>query len=84
MSTTNIYEDNLVYIVMSTNPVRHKSSHLIDIHVHFFREFYAAGVMYLIPDSICQTEFGCVHSFENLPTHEEVNGIQSVPFPRLP
>jgi hypothetical protein len=26
----------------------------------------------------------CVHSFENLPAHEEVNGIQPAPFPRLP
>jgi hypothetical protein len=46
---TNIYEDNLACIAMSTNPVRRKSSRHIDIRVHFCREFYAAGVMKLIP-----------------------------------
>jgi hypothetical protein len=44
--STNIFEDNFT---MSTNPVRRKSSHHIDIHVHFCRELYAAGVMRLIP-----------------------------------
>jgi hypothetical protein len=29
-------------------------------------------------------DLACVHSFENLPAHEEVTGIQSAPFPRLP
>ena len=46
---TNIYEDNLACIVMSTNPVRRKSSRHIDIRDHFCREFYATGVMQLIP-----------------------------------
>jgi hypothetical protein len=46
---TNIFEDNLACIPMSTNPVRRKSSHHIDIRVHFSRELYAAGVMRLIP-----------------------------------
>jgi hypothetical protein len=46
---TNIYEDNLACIAMSTNPVRRKSSRHIDIRVHFCRELYAAGVMKLIP-----------------------------------
>jgi hypothetical protein len=46
---TNIYEDNLTCIAMSTNPVRRKSSRHIDIRVHFCRELYAAGVMKLIP-----------------------------------
>ncbi len=32
---THIYEDNLACIVMSTNPVRRKSSHHIGIRVHF-------------------------------------------------
>jgi hypothetical protein len=46
---TNIYEDNLACIAMSTNPVRRKSSRHIDIHVHFCRELYVAGFMKLIP-----------------------------------
>ncbi len=46
---TNIYEDNLVCIVMSTNSVRRKSSRHSDIRVHFCRELYAAGVMKFIP-----------------------------------
>ena len=46
---TNIYQDNLACIAMSTNPVRRKSSRHIDIRVHFCRELYAAGVMKLIP-----------------------------------
>jgi hypothetical protein len=29
-------------------------------------------------------DLASVHSFENLPAHEEVNGIQSAPSPRLP
>ena len=40
ISPTNIYEDNLVSITMSTNPVHRKSSLHIDIHVHFGRELY--------------------------------------------
>jgi hypothetical protein len=46
---TNIYEDNLACITMSTNPVHRKSSRHIDIRVHFCRELYTAGVMKLIP-----------------------------------
>jgi hypothetical protein len=46
---TNIYEDNLACIAMSTNPVRRKSSRHIDIRVHFCRELYTAGVIRLIP-----------------------------------
>ena len=46
---TNICEDNLACIAMSTNPDRRKSSRHIDIRVHFCRELYAAGVMKLIP-----------------------------------
>ncbi len=48
---TNIYEDSLACITMSTNPVRRKSSRHIDrgIRLHFCRELYAAGVMRLIP-----------------------------------
>jgi hypothetical protein len=43
---TKTYEDNLAFIVMSTNPVRQKSSRHTDIHVHFFcRKLYGAGVM---------------------------------------
>jgi hypothetical protein len=46
---TNIYEDNLACIAMSTNPglapVRRKSSRHIHIRVHFYRELYAADVM---------------------------------------
>ena len=47
-ATTNIYEDNLVCITMSTNPVRRKSSRHIDIRVHFCQELQAAGAMRLI------------------------------------
>jgi hypothetical protein len=46
---TNIFEDNLECIVMSTNPVRRKSSRHIDICVHFCRELYVVGVMKRIP-----------------------------------
>ena len=42
---TDIYEDNLVCIVMTTNPVRRKSSHHIDFRFHFCRELYTAGVI---------------------------------------
>jgi hypothetical protein len=45
---TDIYEDNLACIAMSTN-VRRKSSRHIDLRVHFCRELCAAGVMRLIP-----------------------------------
>ena len=38
LTPTDIYEDNLTFIVMSTNPVRRKSSRHIDIRVHFCRE----------------------------------------------
>ena len=48
-ATTNIYEDNLVCITMSTNPVRRKSSRHIDIRVYFCRKLSAAGVIRLIP-----------------------------------
>ena len=46
-ASTNIYEDNLACIAMSTNPVRRKSSRHIDIRVHVCRELYDAGVMKL-------------------------------------
>jgi hypothetical protein len=49
LAPTEIYEDNLSCIAMSTNPVRRKSSRHIDIRVHFCRELYTAGVMLLIP-----------------------------------
>jgi hypothetical protein len=49
LAPTDIYEDNLACIAMSTNPVRRKSSRHIDIRVHFCRELYTAGVMRLIP-----------------------------------
>ena len=48
LAPTDIYEDNLACIVMSTNPVHRKSSRHIDIRVHFCRELYTAGVMRLI------------------------------------
>ncbi len=47
--STNIYEDNLACITMSTNPVCRKSSRHTDISVHFCRELYVAVVMKLIP-----------------------------------
>ena len=47
--STDIYVDNLDCIVMSTNPVRRKSSRHIDIRVHFCRELHTTGVMCLIP-----------------------------------
>jgi hypothetical protein len=46
---TNIYDNNLACIAMSTNSVHRKSSHHIDIRLHFCRELYAGGVMRLIP-----------------------------------
>ena len=49
LAPTDIYEDNLACIAMSTNPVRRKSSRHIDIRVHFCRELYTTGVMRLIP-----------------------------------
>jgi hypothetical protein len=49
LAPTDIYEDNLTCIVMSTNPVRRKSSRHIDIRVHFCRELYTTGVIHLIP-----------------------------------
>ncbi len=48
---TNIYENNLACIAMSTNPVRRKSSRHIDIRVHFSRELYAAGASYVTHSS---------------------------------
>jgi Reverse transcriptase (RNA-dependent DNA polymerase) len=49
LSPTNVYEDNLACIAMSTNPVRRKSSRHIDMRVHYCRELYLTGVMKLIP-----------------------------------
>jgi hypothetical protein len=49
LAPTNVYEDNLACIAMSTNPVRRKSSRHIDMRVHYCRELYTAGVMKLIP-----------------------------------
>ncbi len=49
---TNVYEDNLTCIAVSTNPVHRKSSRHIDMRVHYCRELYTAappGVMKLIP-----------------------------------
>ena len=40
----NVYEDNLACIVISTNPVRRKSSRHIDMRVYYCRELYTAGV----------------------------------------
>ena len=47
--TTNICEDNLACISMSTNPVHRKSSCHIDIRVHFCQELHTTGVIHLIP-----------------------------------
>ena len=49
LSPTNVFEDNLACIAMSTNPVRQKSSRHIDMRLHYCRELYTAGVMKLIP-----------------------------------
>jgi hypothetical protein len=49
LSPTNVYEDNLACIAMSTNPVRRKSSRHIDMRIHYRRELYTAGIMKLIP-----------------------------------
>ncbi len=35
-------------------------------------------------DRFVRQDLTCDHSFEDLPSHEEVNGIQLVSFPRLP
>jgi hypothetical protein len=62
---TNIFEDNLSCIVMSTNPVRRKSSRHIDILLHFCRELYAAGVMRLIiTHSTLDPPLGCRCPYE--------------------
>jgi len=45
--TTNVYEDNLARIVMSTNPVRQKSSHHMDMCVHYRHELQTTHVMKL-------------------------------------
>jgi hypothetical protein len=44
---TNVYEDNLARIVMSTNPVRQKSSHHMDMCVHYCLELQTTYVMKL-------------------------------------
>jgi hypothetical protein len=49
LSPTNVFEDNLVCIAMSTNPMRRKSLRHIDMRVHYCRELYTVGVMKLIP-----------------------------------
>ena len=46
---TNVYEDNLTCIAVSTNPVHRKSSRHIDMRVHYCLELYTTGVMKLIP-----------------------------------
>ena len=42
---TDVYEDNLETVVMSTNPVRRKYSRHIDINRHYVREL---GVINLV------------------------------------
>ncbi len=46
---TNLYEDNLVDVVMSINPVHRKYFRHIDIHRHYVRELDLAGLIKLIP-----------------------------------
>jgi hypothetical protein len=67
---TNIYEDNFTYKVMSTNPVHRKSSHHIGILLHFCRDLYTDGVMWLIPlqthlmvaDTLTKSSWSCSYS----------------------
>ena len=47
-SCTNIYEDNLAAVAMSTNPVRRKYSRHNDIYRHHVRELALAGVIKLV------------------------------------
>ena len=44
-----MYEDNLVCIVMSINPVCRKYSCHIDIPKHYLRELCLSGIVELIP-----------------------------------
>ena len=46
---TDIYEDNLTVIAMSTNPVNRKYSIDIDIHRHCVRELALVSVIKLVP-----------------------------------
>jgi hypothetical protein len=46
---TNLYEDNLATVVMSTNPVLRKYSRRIDIHRHYVRELVLLGLIKIIP-----------------------------------
>ncbi len=45
---TDIYEDNLAAVAMSTNPVRRQYSRRIDIYWHHLRELALAGVIKLV------------------------------------
>ena len=45
--STNLHEDDLVAVTMSTNPVHRKYSRHIDIHRHYVRELALAGVIKL-------------------------------------
>ena len=45
---TLLYEDNLVCVAMSENPVRQKFSRHIDIHKYFVRELVLAGFLKLV------------------------------------
>ena len=47
--STNLYEDNLAAVTMSTNAVRRKYSRHIDIRRHYVRELALAGVIKLVP-----------------------------------
>ncbi len=46
---TNLYEDNLAAVAMSTNPGRCKYSRHIDIRRHYVRELALACLIKLIP-----------------------------------
>jgi len=47
--TTETYEDNLICVAMSENPVRRKLSHHVDIRRYFVRGLVKAGFVKLIP-----------------------------------
>ena len=46
---TLVYEDNLVCIAMSVNPVCRKHSRHIDIRRHYIREWYLGNLVKLVP-----------------------------------
>jgi hypothetical protein len=54
--STNLYEDDLAAVAMSTNQVRRKYSRHIDIRLHYVRELALTGAIKLEPlPLVCTT-----------------------------